>query len=253
VLKNNQNGKSVLKKMELALFERVRKIRESINMSQLEFAQLFDLSQRTISNWESGRNEPPFIFFQKMVKNYSVNSNWLLTGDGEMFDSLNQIDIPTRTKSYFIEAIKASEFNAQEIDAILSKYILIKYLKSIKEIQHSEGIWERIFFTPGKNIAHMRILTRALIEAKEIYKNEIFTVENSKNIFKQILSQYELRMGKDKINNLINEKTREELLDWADKELNDFVCFVMLSGFDVAIAAIKETLNRVDQANFKLD
>lgn len=238
----------------LTIGERIKNFRESKNInSQKEFGEILDIPFRTIQSYEQNKVSIPHTFFLKLADQFNISIDWLLTGQGMMFNALNKINIPNHTKSYFLEAIKASEFSPQEIDAVLSKYILSKYLKSIKEIQHSEGIWERIFFTQGKNIGHMRILTRALIEAKEIYKNEIFTVENSKNIFKHILREYELRLAKDKINNLINEKTREELLDWADKELSDFVCFVMLSEFDIAIKAIKETLDKVDQENFKLD
>ncbi len=241
--------------MKLALFDRVKKIRESLKMSQLEFSQLFDLSQRTISNWESGRNEPPFIFFQTMVENYSINPNWLLTGNGKMFDDLKQssIAIPRRTKSFFLEALEASECNPQEIDSILAKYILLKYLQPLKEIRNSQGLLDRLFFNRFQNIGYMRILTRALIDAKETYKDEIFTVENSKKILKQIVSDYELRLAKDKINNLISEKTRQELLAWIDEELNDIACLVMLSDLDIAIAAIKETLDKIDQISIKLD
>lgn len=36
----------------------VRKIRESLNLSQTDFAALLGISVRTVQNWEQGRREP---------------------------------------------------------------------------------------------------------------------------------------------------------------------------------------------------
>lgn len=238
----------------MTIGERIKKFREYLKItSQKEFSEILEIPFRTIQSYEQNKVTIPHTFLIKLIEKFNISTNWLLTGRGSMIDDFAQNNIPNQTKSFLLEAIKVSDFNSQEIDSVLSKYILSKYLQPLKEIRNSQGIWDRLFFNRFQNIGYMRILTRALIEAKETYKDVIFTVENSKTILKQIVNDYELRLTKDKINNLISEKTRQELLFWIDEELNDIACLVMLSDLDIAIKAIKETLDRIDQISIKLD
>lgn len=234
--------------------ERIKIFREFVKIpSQKEFSEILEIPFRTLQSYEQNKVSIPHTFLLKLIDKFNISVDWLLTGRGEMVDMFASNDVPNRTKSYFLEAIKVSECNPQEIDSVLAKYILSKYLQPLKEIRNSQGLWDRIFFNRFQNIGYMRILTRALIEAKETYKDEVFTVENSKKILKQIVSDYELRLGKDKINNLISERTRQELLTWIDEELNDIACLVVLSDLDIAITAIKETLDKIDQISIKLN
>lgn len=237
----------------MTIGERIKKFREFLKItSQKEFSEILEIPFRTIQSYEQNKVSIPHTFLIKLIEKFNISTDWLLTGRGSMIDDFAQNDIPNQTKSFFLEAIKVSDFNFQEIDSVLSKYILSKYLQPLKEIRNSQGIWDRLFFNRFQNIGYMRILTRALIEAKENYKDEIFTVENSKTILRQIVNDYELRLTKDKINNLISEKTRQELLFWIDEELNDITCLVMLSDLDIAITAIKETLDKIDQISINL-
>jgi transcriptional regulator with XRE-family HTH domain len=59
---------------------RFKKVREHFGISQKEMAELFEVAQRTLSNWETGRNEPSLEVLQKLYLSYRVNLNWLLTG-----------------------------------------------------------------------------------------------------------------------------------------------------------------------------
>ena len=235
----------------MELSARIVQSRNFAKFTQEELANKLNISRRNLQDLEKGNSDPKVSVLLKISETCGVNPCWLLSEKGQMFST--QIDIPDLTQSYFLEAIKASEFNFQEIESILAKYILSKHLQPLQEIRNSQGLWDRLFFNRFQNIGYMRILTRALIEAKETYKTETFTAENSKRILKQIVNDYELRLTKDKINNLISEKTRRELLVWIDSELSNLACLVMLSDLDIAISAIKETLDKIDQITIKLD
>lgn len=237
----------------MLLGQRIYKVRSESGLTQDEFAKKIEVSKRTLIDYEKSESEPKASTLIKISDIFNVSISWLLTEDGYMMAQNDNIDIPKTTKLLFHEAIKISEFNPNMLDEVLTEYILSNSLRKIKEIQRSEGFWNRLLLNRWQTIGYLRILTRSIIEAKEAYKNETFTIDNSKKILKQIISTYELRLIKDKINNVINEKTRKELLDWIDEELDDIACFVMLSDFDMAIEAIKKTLDKVDQLTVKLD
>jgi len=237
----------------MLLGQRIQKVRSESGLTQDEFSKKIEVSKRTLIDYEKSESEPKASTLVKICDIFNVSISWLLTEDGNMMAQNENIDIPKTTKILFFEAIKISEFNPYGLDEILIEYILSNSLHKIKEIKRSEGFWNRFLLNRWQTIGYLRILTRSISEAKETYKNEIFTVDNSKKILKLIISTYQLRLIKDKINNAINEKTRKELLDWIDEELDDIACFVMLSDFDMAILAIKKTLDKVDQLTVKLD
>lgn len=68
----------------MEIFDRIRKIREVLKISQHEFSDVFEVSQKTISNWETGRNEPSLNKLKTFAEKYKINIHWLITGEGEM-------------------------------------------------------------------------------------------------------------------------------------------------------------------------
>lgn len=59
-------------------------LRKALKVSQQEMAQKMKVTQKTLSSWEQGHNEP-CSSLSELVTNYNINLNWLLTGEGKMF------------------------------------------------------------------------------------------------------------------------------------------------------------------------
>ena len=78
--------------------ERLKKARESLNISQIRLAEQVGVSQGTISKWERGLCEIPYSVMEYLAKAYNVNLHWLLTGEGEMFIK-REHKIPTEKAS----------------------------------------------------------------------------------------------------------------------------------------------------------
>lgn len=68
------------------LVNRVKMVREALNLSQREFGEKLGVSRDVISNIEYGRVQPKKLLLQHMCQQYKVNEHWLETGEGEMFD-----------------------------------------------------------------------------------------------------------------------------------------------------------------------
>lgn len=58
--------------------ERIRGLREDADLSQTELAQIFRVGQKTISNWENGRNEPPYEILKKYAEKFQVTTDYIL-------------------------------------------------------------------------------------------------------------------------------------------------------------------------------
>ena len=70
--------------------ERIKQLRESLNMSQDEFANKLGLKSRgKIANIEYGKTVPDDAFLRLICATFDVNETWLRTGEGEMFRELS--------------------------------------------------------------------------------------------------------------------------------------------------------------------
>lgn len=58
--------------------ERIRGLREDADLSQTELAKIFRVGQKTISNWENGRNEPPYEILKKYAEKFQVTTDYIL-------------------------------------------------------------------------------------------------------------------------------------------------------------------------------
>lgn len=70
--------------------ERIKKIRKELELTQQEFASRIGTSQNVLANYEIGRRNPSASVINNICKTFSVNENWLRTGEGEPFIPINK-------------------------------------------------------------------------------------------------------------------------------------------------------------------
>lgn len=70
--------------------ERIKKIRNSLNISQTDFAQKLSISRSAVCKMESGENYPSEQTIKLICNEFSVNEDWLRTGDGEMMSPVSK-------------------------------------------------------------------------------------------------------------------------------------------------------------------
>ena len=73
--------------------DRMKKLREALNLSQKEFASGLKLKDTAISKYETGLVKPGADVLSKIGETYKVNLNWLITGDGDMFSFSSDTEI----------------------------------------------------------------------------------------------------------------------------------------------------------------
>ena len=65
--------------------KRIRELRKTLNLSQKEFADKIGLKQNAISYMEKDGSTVTEQNIKTICSQFSVNENWLRTGDGKMF------------------------------------------------------------------------------------------------------------------------------------------------------------------------
>lgn len=58
--------------------ERIRGLREDNDLTQEEMGKIVKATQKQISNWETGRNEPPYDILIKYTNFFKVSADYIL-------------------------------------------------------------------------------------------------------------------------------------------------------------------------------
>ena len=110
--------------------ERLIELRKKLGFNQTEFGKYFDLKQTAISQYEKGINELKSSFLEKVFKEFNVNINWLLTGQGEMFFNNKNLNNNFELQDEKIKSI-ITKLNDIQDDELLD-YIDAKILEITK-------------------------------------------------------------------------------------------------------------------------
>lgn len=70
--------------------ERVKEIRKTLDMTMEKFGEKLGVGKTAISNIEKGNRNLTEQMSKSICREYNVNYDYLLYGDGEMFDELPQ-------------------------------------------------------------------------------------------------------------------------------------------------------------------
>lgn len=65
--------------------ERIRKIRLSQNLTQKQMSEIIGVTEATVSRMESGKSSITEQTIKIICREFNVNKDWILTGEGEMY------------------------------------------------------------------------------------------------------------------------------------------------------------------------
>ena len=62
--------------------ERIKELRTSMNLNQVEFAKKLGITKQSVSNWENAYIQPSIDMLIRIARTFSVTSDYLLGLDG---------------------------------------------------------------------------------------------------------------------------------------------------------------------------
>ena len=71
--------------MSYEVNQRIKEVRQNLNLSQREFGERLGVSRGVLNNIESNVVEAKPLFIQHICSVYGVDPIWMETGEGEMF------------------------------------------------------------------------------------------------------------------------------------------------------------------------
>lgn len=69
---------------------RIKELRKHLGMSQTEFGERIGVKQGSVAGYESGARVPLDTVINSICREFGVNYDWLVYGDGEMFSQTDR-------------------------------------------------------------------------------------------------------------------------------------------------------------------
>ena len=127
------------------LKERIKALRKALDLTQQEFADKIGMKRNTVANYETGRNEPSASVISLICREFSINENWLRTGEGDMKIEIPEEDLYSRAAASLlkeddvvgIEGLKLYYSLPAESKKAVRDYVL-KLAEMVKEHEDKE-------------------------------------------------------------------------------------------------------------------
>lgn len=129
----------------MSINERVREVRKALNLSQEQFGERIGMVKSGISNIENGSRAVNERIIKLICSEFSVNEEWLRTGEGEMFTQQPNNDIIEA----FLNKINASDIERAFVKAYVKlnefqRKVFQDYLKEVQqELQTKRAAQEK--------------------------------------------------------------------------------------------------------------
>ena len=88
------------------LEKRIQKVRKTLKLSQEEISTQIGITYRAYSGYERGERKPSFEFLIQLFKIFNINLNWLIAGEGEMFNAPKYDDVKDDLKIKVLDILK---------------------------------------------------------------------------------------------------------------------------------------------------
>lgn len=115
--------------------ERIKELRKTIGITQQELADKLGLKRNTIATYEIGKAIPSDRVISDLCNKYSVNEEWLRSGNGEMFKQ------PSDEIGHYVEDLL-------EYDGVGNPFydIIIEMMKKYQEMDEKSKLVIREYF-----------------------------------------------------------------------------------------------------------
>lgn len=88
--------------------ERIKELRKALNMTMEQFGEKIGVTKSTISNIENGNRNATEHMLKSICREYNANYDYLVYGDGEMFDDLPETLLDELCLQYNLDELDRS-------------------------------------------------------------------------------------------------------------------------------------------------
>lgn len=94
--------------------QRIKEIRQALSLSQEDFGEIFKIQKQMVSSLEKDKLKLNNEKLVKLLNDYNVNINYLLSGKGDMFLNNQTPNLRDEVKQIVKDLIKSGEFEREK-------------------------------------------------------------------------------------------------------------------------------------------
>jgi transcriptional regulator with XRE-family HTH domain len=106
--------------MDMTISKRIRHLRQTLNMSQVEFAKAIYISNGYIAELECEHRRVNDRIIHLISLTFGVNEKWLKTGEGDMFFKTTEEKLQRMVSLYSELPPKFQDYVIQQIELLLN-------------------------------------------------------------------------------------------------------------------------------------
>ena len=203
-------GEAMSDNQKSAIGERLKQVRRRLGMTQKEFAEALGVHPMTLSKYESGKWNPSEKFLRLIEAKFDVNYNWLLKGEGTMFNfGIQAVKERTATISKLLDLaetdVALKVLTDKLVESLQQEGIISKQDKKLVKVLKS-FIYRRLALKTLD--IYTEVLTQlAITKADAIEEEDLIS---GGNIAKELLKHSALIMLEMQKELIKREKKKEE-------------------------------------------
>ncbi len=240
------------------MHNKIKEVRNSLGLSVDEFAKKCDVPASTIYAYEKNKRKVSAEYINSLLNTFDVNPIWLFTSQGDMFiDSTYKLlnySLNATQKNTLASAIETAQAY-QKIDELFYQLeefnIFTKIQTKFRDINAEQSFWKQMISGIRLKTGAILILGKVLNSFEYTLKNNSnITEENSKELLKQIIKEYQLSLLNDKIKHFLIEREKDNLINWVQDNLSDFDCYIILKNVPEILNILRDEINIFNKKAF---
>jgi transcriptional regulator with XRE-family HTH domain len=221
---------------------RLKEFRVAIGLSVSKFASQIGAKDYKIRDCESGKQRFDDELLTAIANKFDINLTWLVTGKGNMMSSeISENSTKVLPENITILNKKAIELNPDGLQNCLVDFIIENSVKQkLRSYDKSINFAKYMFWDRYDTVASYRLMKFLLKKIQKDVDLENVTMENSKQILKKALEEYNLGIISF-LKDALQKKDREHTIKLIES-LDDWDAYCILKDINLAIDAFEDAI-----------
>ncbi len=182
----------------MLISKKIKLIRNDLNISQKDFANLLDVAQSTVSRIEKGDRQPEYDFLKDLINKFNINPDWIFFDRNPIFLEVDD-NIPMQNQDLIKDInliLSPDEFN-KKLNDILFEYVL----NQIASENEKDFSLVRKFFKAIKLEGHVPfrplLFVYYIFRYIEDFNSELIQIKSYKDYLLDLVKRYKVMSFKN--------------------------------------------------------
>lgn len=182
----------------MLISRKIKLIRNDLNISQKDFANLLDVAQSTVSRIEKGDRQPEYDFLKDLINKFNINPDWIFFDRNPIFLEVDD-NIPMQNQDLIKDInliLSPDEFN-KKLNDILFEYVL----NQIASENEKDFSLVRKFFKAIKLEGHVPfrplLFVYYIFRYIEDFNSELIQIKSYKDYLLDLVKRYKVMSFKN--------------------------------------------------------